>query len=425
MATEDIFIPGKFTDFTDKQQLFLLNELLIQILNRLNQIDPGSIALAELAGHTAGHVIASNGAGVAPTWEETITLLNLTVSGLTASMVVATDAAKQLTTPANLPAIKVAGLTVGIGTAGTDYPITFDGETNDGVITWMEDEDYFSFNDDVMIPTGERIYFGDTGSSIRYDGAHFNFVDDTNIEFNSPIIEFGQNLHADTTVRFMGDHNDGSMVWREDENYLDFEDAVRLAAGTTANAPVTFQDGPLLATPVAGSMEFSDGRWYITGTGKQRVLDRTCGVIAATTTIANSNAEATLWTETLSANTMKVGRLYKIHCDGIISNHSNDDDITLNFYVGGVLHATITPLTKTYAASPWHADFNFTVRTVGAGGTSAVQGHMLIGALDTWFNSLQALDTTAANSMTIKAKWNTASAANTISVYQGWLELKN
>ena len=33
------------------------------------------------------------------------------------------------------------GLTFGAGTAGTDITITFDGETNDGVIKWMEDED--------------------------------------------------------------------------------------------------------------------------------------------------------------------------------------------------------------------------------------------------------------------------------------------
>lgn len=36
---------------------------------------------------------------------------------------------------------------IGKGTAGVDYTLTFDGETNDGVITWMEDEDYFKFSD--------------------------------------------------------------------------------------------------------------------------------------------------------------------------------------------------------------------------------------------------------------------------------------
>lgn len=37
-----------------------------------------------------------------------------------------------------------AALIIGIGTAGIDYNITFDGETNDGILTWMEDENYFT-----------------------------------------------------------------------------------------------------------------------------------------------------------------------------------------------------------------------------------------------------------------------------------------
>ena len=44
-------------------------------------------------------------------------------------------------------------VTIGNGSAGVDYTLTFDGETNDGIITWMEDEDYFKFGDDVNVDT--------------------------------------------------------------------------------------------------------------------------------------------------------------------------------------------------------------------------------------------------------------------------------
>ena len=54
-------------------------------------------------------------------------------------------------------------LTLGDGTAGTDITVTFDGETSDGVLKWMEDEDYFQFNDDILINTNEKLYFRDTG----------------------------------------------------------------------------------------------------------------------------------------------------------------------------------------------------------------------------------------------------------------------
>ena len=55
-------------------------------------------------------------------------------------------------------------LTIGDGTAGTDIAVTFDGETNDGVLTWMEDEDYFQFSDDILISTTEKIQFRDTAN---------------------------------------------------------------------------------------------------------------------------------------------------------------------------------------------------------------------------------------------------------------------
>jgi len=46
-------------------------------------------------------------------------------------------------------------LTIGAGTAGIDYQIKVDGETNDLLLTAMEDEDYWQFEDDVNLATGE------------------------------------------------------------------------------------------------------------------------------------------------------------------------------------------------------------------------------------------------------------------------------
>jgi hypothetical protein len=63
-------------------------------------------------------------------------------------------------------------ITFGAATADTDITVTFDGETNDGVLLWMEDEDYFKFNDDIMLVDNETLIFG-TGSdwTIKYDEA--------------------------------------------------------------------------------------------------------------------------------------------------------------------------------------------------------------------------------------------------------------
>ena len=71
-----------------------------------------------------------------------------------------------------LPASKVASLdtnnnlTIGAGSNGVDYTLTFDGNAGDGVLTWMEDEDYFKFSDDILINSTEKLQFQDTGTYI-------------------------------------------------------------------------------------------------------------------------------------------------------------------------------------------------------------------------------------------------------------------
>ena len=73
-----------------------------------------------------------------------------------------------------LPASKVANLdtndnlTIGSGSAGVDYTLTFDGADSDGVLTWMEDEDLFKFTDVINVgvdDAGHDVkFFGDTAS---------------------------------------------------------------------------------------------------------------------------------------------------------------------------------------------------------------------------------------------------------------------
>ena len=63
--------------------------------------------------------------------------------------------------------LQVAGnVVIGAGGAGIDYTLTFDGETNDGVLTWMEDEDYFKFSDEILMETTQKINFLDTAIGI-------------------------------------------------------------------------------------------------------------------------------------------------------------------------------------------------------------------------------------------------------------------
>jgi hypothetical protein len=96
------------------------------------------------------------------------------------------------TTAEGGPITKLLGtsLTFGDGTAGTDITITFDGETSDGVLKWMEDEDYFEFSDDILIASTEKLQFRDTAIFINSstDG-QLDLVADTEIQIAATTID--------------------------------------------------------------------------------------------------------------------------------------------------------------------------------------------------------------------------------------------
>jgi len=108
-------------------------------------------------------------------------------------------------------------ITIGNGTAGTDITITYDGESNDGVMKWMEDEDYFEFSDDILIATTEKLQFRDTAIYINssVDG-QLDIVADTEIQIAATTIDIngavdvsgnldvGGNLTVTGTTTFNG-----------------------------------------------------------------------------------------------------------------------------------------------------------------------------------------------------------------------------
>ena len=86
------------------------------------------------------------------------------------------------------PIAKLLGtsLTLGDGTAGTDITVAFDGETNDGVLIWMEDEDHFKFSDDVVIDSTKKLYlFDEGGEHISSDGTDLTFASGNDINLTA------------------------------------------------------------------------------------------------------------------------------------------------------------------------------------------------------------------------------------------------
>ena len=90
------------------------------------------------------------------------------------------------------PITKLLGtaITIGDATAGTDISITLDGESNDGVLTWKEDEDYFEFSDDLLLATTEKLQFRDTAIYINSSAdGQLDLVADTEIQIAATTID--------------------------------------------------------------------------------------------------------------------------------------------------------------------------------------------------------------------------------------------
>lgn len=99
-------------------------------------------------------------------------------------------------------------IVIGTGVAGVDYALKFNGETNDGILTWMEDEDYFQFADGILIPAGEQIYVRDVAISIAsLDDGHLDLTADISIDCNSLLLTQNVEPLADDTY-YLGKNDD-------------------------------------------------------------------------------------------------------------------------------------------------------------------------------------------------------------------------
>ena len=105
---------------------------------------------------------------------------------------------------------KLLGTALTLGTNAGDVVLTFDGGSNDGVLKWMEDEDYFEFSDDLLIASTEKVQIRDTGIYLNSstDG-QLDVVADGEVQIVSPIVDInastglaldGANLNSAWTV---------------------------------------------------------------------------------------------------------------------------------------------------------------------------------------------------------------------------------
>jgi hypothetical protein len=140
------------------------------------------------------------------------------------------------------PISTLASNTLTFGTGGdVDIAITFDANTNDGVLTWKEDEDYFEFSDDILLATTEKVQFRDTAIFINSstDG-QLDIVADTEVQIAATTIDINGNVDISGTLTIGSagiseaelEILDGATVTTTELNIIDGD----TSAGTTAVA---------------------------------------------------------------------------------------------------------------------------------------------------------------------------------------------
>jgi len=124
-------------------------------------------------------------------------------------------------------------ITFGSG-SDTDIVLNFNANTADGVLTWMEDEDYFQFSDDILMSTAERINLRDTAIYI-YSSAdgQLDLVADTEIQIAATTIDINGAVALSGAITGA---TDITLSGELDAATLDISGAVDIAGTTNLDA---------------------------------------------------------------------------------------------------------------------------------------------------------------------------------------------
>ena len=101
------------------------------------------------------------------------------------------------------PISKLFSNAITFGTnVNADVVVTFDATSNDGVLSWMEDEDYFQFSDDILLNTDEKLLFRDSALYINSstDG-QLDLVADTEIQIATTTLDVNANTDISGTLK--------------------------------------------------------------------------------------------------------------------------------------------------------------------------------------------------------------------------------
>ena len=275
------------------------------------------------------------------------------------------------------------------GTNTGDITLTWNGGSNDGLITWKEDEDYFEFNDDLLIATTEKIQFRDTGIYINSSAdGQLDLVADTEIQIAATTIDINGNVNVSGTLTIGGagiseaelEILDGATVTTDELNILD--------GVTSTAAELNILDG---VTSTAAELNILDG---VTSTAAElNILD---GVTSTATELNILDGKAFLDEDNMASNS----------ATGIASQQS------IKAYVDSQVTAQDLDLTDGTTSIAIDLDSEALSVLGGTGVTSTASGNGVTLAIDSTVATLTGSQTLTNKSLTSPTLTGTAVVAS-------------
>ena len=207
------------------------------------------------------------------------------------------------------PISKLFSNAITFGTnVNSDVVVTFDATSNDGVLSWMEDEDYFQFSDDILLSTDEKLLFRDSAIYINssVDG-RLNIAADTDVVIDTTTFDVNANTEISGTLTIGG--STVSSVLDEDNLASDSDTALATQQSIKAYvdaviASVNQQDLDFQGDS-GGALDIDLDTETLTiagGTGIDTVGSGTTLTVSVDGTVATASSTQTFTNKTIDAN---------------------------------------------------------------------------------------------------------------------------
>lgn len=142
-----------------------------------------------------------------------------------------------------------------------------------------------------------------------------------------------------------------------------------------------------------------------------------------TDTVSNTTAETTITTYDIPGDKFRSNTVFKYNLMGKFSTASNNDTITLRFYLEDLRIATVSSTGLISDDAPWQATLTVTIVRLNGSGrllahvTSVWDGERA----DSFFEPTQ-IDLSTTETVEITAQWNNAKPGNSLTQGQGFVE---